>query len=62
VATGNVAISPCPAQARLSQALAAIRARRSLDGIDSWLPAAGTAYLRSGAEDGRAAGGATRGA
>jgi error-prone DNA polymerase len=49
VATGNVHFA-VPAQARLSQALAAIRARRSLDGIDGWLPAAGTAYLRSGAE------------
>src|SRR5580692_6323010 len=49
VAAGNVHFA-VPAQARLSQALAAIRARRSLDGIDGWLPAAGTAYLRSGAE------------
>ena len=49
VAAGNVHFA-APAQARLSQALAAIRARRSLDGIDGWLPAAGTAYLRSGAE------------
>jgi error-prone DNA polymerase len=49
VATGNVHFA-APAQARLSQALAAIRARRSLDGIDGWLPAAGTAYLQSGAE------------
>src|SRR3984957_882307 len=49
VATGNVHFA-VPAQARLSPALAAIRARRSLDGIDGWLPAAGTAYLRSGAE------------
>ena len=49
VATGNVHFA-VPAQARLGQALAAIRARRSLDDIDGWLPAAGTAYLRSGAE------------
>jgi error-prone DNA polymerase len=49
VATGNVHFA-VPAQARLGQSLAAIRARRSLDGIDGWLPAAGTAYLRSGAE------------
>ena len=27
-----------------------MRARRSLDEIDGWLPAAGTAHLRSGAE------------
>jgi error-prone DNA polymerase len=49
VATGNVHLA-APAQARLGQALAAIRARRSLAEIDGWLPAAGTAYLRSGAE------------
>ncbi len=49
VATGNVHFA-VPAQARLGQALAAIRARRSLAEIDGWLPAAGTAYLRSGAE------------
>ena len=49
VATGNVHFA-APAQARLAQALAAIRARRSLDDMDGWLPAAGTAYLRSGQE------------
>jgi error-prone DNA polymerase len=49
VATGNVHFA-VPAQARLAQALAAIRARRSLSEQDGWLPAAGTAYLRSGAE------------
>ncbi len=49
VATGNVHFA-APAQARLAQALAAIRARRSLADMDGWLPAAGTAYLRSGAE------------
>ncbi len=49
VATGNVHYA-VPAQARLGQALAAIRARRSLADLDGWLPAAGTAYLRSGAE------------
>ncbi|MBV9095643.1 MAG: error-prone DNA polymerase [Streptosporangiaceae bacterium] len=49
VATGNVHYA-APAQARLGQALAAIRARRSLADMDGWLPAAGTAYLRSGAE------------
>ena len=49
VATGNVHYA-APAQARLGQALAAIRARRSLAEMDGWLPAAGTAYLRSGAE------------
>ncbi len=49
VATGNVHYA-VPAQARLAQALAAIRARRSLAEMDGWLPAAGTGYLRSGAE------------
>ena len=49
VAAGNVHFA-APAQARLGQALAAIRARRSLDDMDGWLPAAGTAYLRSGQE------------
>jgi error-prone DNA polymerase len=49
VAAGNVHFA-VPAQARLAQALAAIRARRSLAEMDGWLPAAGTAYLRSGAE------------
>jgi error-prone DNA polymerase len=49
IATGNVHFA-APAQARLGQALAAIRARRSLAEMDGWLAAAGTAYLRSGAE------------
>ncbi len=49
VATGNVHFA-VPAQARLAQALAAIRARRSLVDQDGWLAAAGTAYLRSGPE------------
>ncbi|MDN5750200.1 MAG: error-prone DNA polymerase, partial [Pseudonocardia sp.] len=34
----------------LATALAAVRARRSLDEVDGWLPPAGTAHLRSGAE------------
>jgi len=34
----------------LATALAAVRARRSLDDADGWLPPAGTAHLRSGAE------------
>ncbi len=34
----------------LATALAAVRARRSLDEADGWLPAAGGAHLRSGAE------------
>ncbi len=39
-----------PQRYRLATALAAVRARRSLDEIDGWLPPAGTAHLRSGAE------------
>ena len=49
VATGNVHY-PAPEHSRLAQAVAAIRARRSLDELDGWLPASGEAYLRSGAE------------
>ena len=49
VATGNVHYA-APQQARLAQALASVRARRSLDEMDGWLPASGGAYLRSGAE------------
>src|SRR5256714_2873045 len=40
VATNNVHYS-VPARRRLATALAAVRARRSLDEIDGWLPAAG---------------------
>jgi error-prone DNA polymerase len=39
-----------PSRHRLATALAAIRARRSLDEMDGWLPAAATAHLRSGKE------------
>ncbi|GAA2328455.1 error-prone DNA polymerase [Dactylosporangium salmoneum] len=49
VATNNVHYAG-PGRRRLATALAAVRARRSLDEIDGWLPAAGTAHLRSGAE------------
>jgi error-prone DNA polymerase len=49
VATNNVHYAQ-PERRRLATALAAVRARRSLDEIDGWLPAAGTAHLRSGAE------------
>lgn len=42
-----------PAERDLAAALAAVRARRSLDEIDGWLPAAGQAHLRSGAEQTR---------
>jgi error-prone DNA polymerase len=49
VATGNVHYAT-PAQHPLHTALSAVRARRSLDELDGWLPASGGAYLRSGAE------------
>ncbi|HUL27178.1 MAG TPA: error-prone DNA polymerase [Streptosporangiaceae bacterium] len=49
IATGNVHYAT-PGDARLAQALAAVRARRSLDEMDGWLAASGAAYLRSGAE------------
>ena len=49
VATGNVHYAN-PGAHRLAQAVAAVRANRSLDELDGWLPAAGTAFLRSGAE------------
>jgi error-prone DNA polymerase len=49
VATNNVHYH-VPARHRLAAALAAIRSRRSLDELAGWLPAAGTAHLRSGAE------------
>ncbi len=49
VATGNVHYA-APQDARLAQALAAIRARFSLNEMDGWLAASGGGYLRSGAE------------
>ncbi|KQO63039.1 error-prone DNA polymerase [Curtobacterium sp. Leaf261] len=49
VATGNVHYAT-PDRFRIASALAAVRARRSLDELDGWLPAADTAHLRSGAE------------
>ena len=39
-----------PRRRRLATAIAAVRARSSLDDLDGWLPPAATAYLRSGAE------------
>ena len=45
--------TPRPARRPLATALAAVRARRSLDELDGWLPAAGGAHLRSGAEQAR---------
>ncbi|HLI23893.1 MAG TPA: PHP domain-containing protein, partial [Acidimicrobiales bacterium] len=52
VATNNVHYH-VPARRRLATALAAVRARRSLDDLDGWLPAAAAAHLRSGAEQAR---------
>lgn len=49
VATNNVHYAT-PARRRLAMALAAVRARRSLDELDGWLPVTGQAHLRSGAE------------
>ena len=49
IATNNVHYAS-PEQHRLATALAAVRARRSLDEMNGWLPAAGSAHLRSGAE------------
>jgi error-prone DNA polymerase len=52
VATNNVHYAT-PARRPLAQALAAVRARRSLDEIDGWLPAAPFAHMRSAAEQQR---------
>ncbi len=52
IATNNVHYAT-PAQRPLAMAVAAVRARRSLDELDPWLPAAATAHLRSGAEQAR---------
>ena len=52
VATNNVHYAT-PAQRKLATAVAAVRARRSLDELDPWLPAAAGAHLRSGAEQAR---------
>ena len=49
IATNNVMYA-VPSQHRLATALAAVRNRCGLDEIDHRLPAAATAYLRSGAE------------
>jgi error-prone DNA polymerase len=52
VATNNVHYAT-PDRRRLAAALAAVRARRSLDDLVGWLPAAGSAHLRSGDEQAR---------
>ncbi|GAB3126330.1 error-prone DNA polymerase [Glaciibacter psychrotolerans] len=49
IATNNVHYAT-PAEHRLAGALAAVRAHRSLDEMDGWLPSAAGAHLRSGAE------------
>ena len=49
IATNNVHYAT-PARRPLAHALAAVRARRSLDEIDGWLPAAPFAHLRSAGE------------
>ncbi|BDZ37867.1 error-prone DNA polymerase [Microbacterium suwonense] len=49
VATGNVHYAT-PGKAGLAEAIAAVRATRSMDDLDGWLPAHGSAHLRSGAE------------
>ncbi|MHA7986419.1 error-prone DNA polymerase [Rathayibacter sp. CAU 1779] len=49
VATGLVHYAS-KAERPLATAMAAVRARRSLDEIDGWLPAAATTRLRTGAE------------
>ncbi len=52
IATNNVHYAS-PAQRRLATAIAAVRARRSLDEVDPWLPGAAGAHLRSGVEQER---------
>lgn len=52
VATTNAHYAT-PGERRLATAMAAVAARRSLDELDGWLPAAATAHLRSGAEQAR---------
>jgi error-prone DNA polymerase len=49
VVTNNVHYAT-PGRRRLATALAAVRARCSLDELDPWLPAAASAHLRSGDE------------
>ena len=53
IATNNVHYAT-PARRPLATALAAVRARRSLDEIDGWLPAAPFAHLRSAVRAGAA--------
>ncbi|QFG20452.1 error-prone DNA polymerase [Actinomadura sp. WMMB 499] len=50
VASNNVHHAAPGADARLAQALSAVRSRRSLDGMEGWLAASGAAHVRSGRE------------
>ncbi len=52
VATNNVHYAT-PARRRLATAVAAVRARRSLDDHQGWLPSAAAAHLRSATEQAR---------
>ena len=52
VATTNAHYA-MPSRRKLATAMAAVRARRSLDELDSWLPACAGAHLRSGDEQAR---------
>ncbi|MEL6982323.1 MAG: error-prone DNA polymerase, partial [Actinomycetota bacterium] len=52
VATNNVHYA-MPARRRLATAMAAVRARRSLDEMEGWLGPGATAHLRSGDEQAR---------
>ncbi|HXY42547.1 MAG TPA: error-prone DNA polymerase, partial [Acidimicrobiales bacterium] len=49
----NVVHYAIPADRRMATVLAAVRAGKPLDDLDGWLPAAGMAHLRSGAEQAR---------
>ncbi len=49
IATNNVHYA-APERAQLAAAIAAVRANRSLDELDGWLPSHAGAHLRSGAE------------
>ncbi|MCP4959379.1 MAG: error-prone DNA polymerase [Actinomycetia bacterium] len=52
VATNNVHYAT-PARRRLATALAAVRARRSLEDLDGWFPPSAAAHMRSGDEQAR---------
>ena len=52
IASNNVHYAQ-PHNGRLAAAVAAVRARRSLEELDGWLPPAPTAFVRTGAEMGR---------